>query len=163
MKCFCSIYCYCHSYCQFAWFSWSSNRIIPWYQVTSRHLRYPSPFLYFLLFPVNKLFVMTEYFPSSPAFFRYRWNLLLTVPRAPMTIVTSTTSSCCSADALALVLSLGILRFLVDSGRMFGLVYSPWEWVTTSHHGSQVSLFLVLVRTVLSLVSLLSPTMLSSG
>ena len=31
--------------------------------------------------------------PSSPAFFRYRWNLLLTVPRAQMMIGTSTTSS----------------------------------------------------------------------
>ena len=27
-------------YCQFTRFSWSSNRIIPWYQVTSRHLSY---------------------------------------------------------------------------------------------------------------------------
>ena len=26
-------------------FSWLSNRIILWYQMTSRHLRYPSPFL----------------------------------------------------------------------------------------------------------------------
>ena len=39
---------------------------------------------------------------------------------------------------------------LVDSGRMFSLVYSPWERVTTSHHGSQVSLFLLLTGTVLS-------------
>ena len=52
--------------------------------------------------------------------------------------------------------------FLVDSGRMFGLVYSPWERVRTSHHGSKVSLFLLLTGTVLSLVSLLSPTMLFS-
>ena len=52
--------------------------------------------------------------------------------------------------------------FLVDSGRMFGQVYNPWERVTTSHHGSQVSLFLLLTGTV-SLVSLLSPTMLFSG
>ena len=41
----------------------------------------------------------------------------------------------------------------VDSGRMFGLIYSPWERVTTSHLGSQVSLFLLLTETVLSLVS----------
>ena len=34
--------------------------------------------------------------------------------------------------------------FLVDPGGMFGLVYSPWERVTTSHHGPQVSLFLLL-------------------
>ena len=33
---------------------------------------------------------------------------------------------------------------------------SPWERVTTSHHGSQVSLFLLLTGRVLSLVSLLS-------
>ena len=33
--------------------------------------------------------------------------------------------------------------FLVDSGKMFGLVYSPWERVTTSHNGSQVSLFVL--------------------
>ena len=32
---------------------------------------------------------------------------------------------------------------------MFGLVYSPWERVTTRHHGYQVSLFL-LTGTVLS-------------
>ena len=42
-------------------------------------------------------------------------------------------------------------------------LYSPWEGVTTSHHGSQVSLLLLLTRTVLSLISLLSPTMLFSG
>ena len=30
---------------------------------------------------------------------------------------------------------------------MFGLVYSPWEQVTTSHHGSQVSLSLLLTGT----------------
>ena len=36
------------------------------------------------------LFVIT--LPSSPAFFRYRWNLLLTVLRAQMMIGTSTTS-----------------------------------------------------------------------
>ena len=36
------------------------------------------------------LFVIT--LPSSPAFFRYRWNLLLTVPRAQMMIGTSKTS-----------------------------------------------------------------------
>ena len=53
--------------------------------------------------------------------------------------------------------------FLVDSGRMFGLVYSPWERVTTSHHRSLVSLFFLLNGTVLSLVSLLFPTMLFSG
>ena len=29
--------------------------------MTSRQLRYPSPFLWFLLFPINKLFVMAEY------------------------------------------------------------------------------------------------------
>ena len=51
----------------------------------------------------------------------------------------------------------------LTTGRMFGLVYNPWERVTTSHHGSQVSLFLLLTGTVLSLVSLLSPTMLFSG
>ena len=43
---------------------------------------------------------------------------------------------------------------------MFGLVYSPWERVTTSHHGSQVFVFLLLTGTVLFLVSLLSPIML---
>ena len=43
---------------------------------------------------------------------------------------------------------------------MFGLVYSPWERVTTSHHGSQVFVFLLLTGTVLFLVSLLSPTIL---
>ena len=32
--------------------------------------------------------------------------------------------------------------FLEDSGRTFGLINSPWERVTRSHHGSQVSLFL---------------------
>ena len=42
---------------------------------------------------------------------------------------------------------------------MFVLVYSPSERVTTSHHGSQVSLFFRLTRTVLFLVSLLSQTM----
>ena len=44
-----------------------------------------------------------------------------------------------------------------------GLVHNPWEQVTRSHHGSQVSLFLLLTGTILSLVSLLSPTMLFSG
>ena len=34
---------------------------------------------------------------------------------------------------------------------MFGLVYSPWERVTTSHHGSRVPLFLLLTETVLFL------------
>ena len=42
-------------------------------------------------------------------------------------------------------------------------LYSPWEGVTTSHHGSQVSLLLLLTGTVLSLISSLSPTMLFSG
>ena len=32
--------------------------------------------------------------------------------------------------------------FLEDSGRTFGLINSPSERVTRSHHGSQVSLFL---------------------
>ena len=57
---------------------------------------------------------------------------------------------------LLLLLSLLLLLlcpFLVDSGRIFGLVYSPWERATTSHHGSQVSLLLLLTGTVLSLVS----------
>ena len=40
---------------------------------------------------------------------------------------------------------------------MFGLVYSPWERVTTSRRESQVSLFLLLIGTLLSLVYLLSP------
>ena len=38
---------------------------------------------------------------------------------------------------------------------MFGQVYIPSERVTSSHHGSQVSLFFLLTRTVLFLVSLL--------
>ena len=62
-----------------------------------------------------------------------------------------------------LLLLLLLCPFLVDSGRMFGLVYSPWERVTTSHQGSQVSLFPFLTGTVLSLVPLLYPTMLFSG
>ena len=53
-------YNYYYYHFQFAHFSWSSYRF-PWYQVTSRQLRYPSPFLWFLLFPINKLFVMAEY------------------------------------------------------------------------------------------------------
>ena len=44
--------------------------------------------------------------------------------------------------------------------KMFGLVHSPRERGTTSHHGSQVSLFFLLTKTVFFLVSLLSPTML---
>ena len=46
---------------------------------------------------------------------------------------------------------------------MFGLVYNPRERVTTSHHGSQVSLFFLLTKTVLFLESFLSPKMLFSG
>ena len=38
---------------------------------------------------------------------------------------------------------------------MFGQVYIPSERVTASHHGSQVSLFFLLTRTVLFLVALL--------
>ena len=40
----------------------------------------------------------------------------------------------------------------LNSGRMLGLVYSLWKRVTTSHHGSQISLFLLLTGTVFSLV-----------
>ena len=64
---------------------------------------------------------------------------------------------------LLLLLSSLLCPFLVDSCRMFGLVYSPWKRVTTNHHGSQVSLFLLLTGTVVSLVFLLSPTVLFSG
>ena len=53
--------------------------------------------------------------------------------------------------------------FLINSGRIFGLVYSPWERVKTSYHGSQVSLFPLLTGTVFFFVSLLSPAMLFSG
>lgn len=45
--------------------------------------------------------------PSSPAFFRYMWNLWLTVPRAPMT-----------RDASALFSSLGNFRFFSCSLRL---------------------------------------------
>ena len=41
---------------------------------------------------------------------------------------------------LLLLLILLLCPFLVDSGRMFGLVYSPLERVTTSHHGSNLLL-----------------------
>ena len=65
------------------------------YQVTSchPHLRCPSPFLYWILaVPGKQPFYNGRILPSSPAFFRYRWNILLAVPRASMMIGTSTTS-----------------------------------------------------------------------
>ena len=70
---------------------------------------------------------------------------------------------------IIIIIILLLCSFLVDSGRIFGLVYSPWEQVTSSHNGSQVSLFLLLTGTLLSsgtllfLVSLLFPTVLFSG
>ena len=48
--------------------------------------------LIILAVPSKQAFCNGRILPSSPAFFRYRWNLLLNVPRAPTTIGTSTTS-----------------------------------------------------------------------
>ena len=45
-----------------------------------------------LAVPSKQAFCNGKILPSSPAFFRFRWNLLLTVLRALVTIRTSTTS-----------------------------------------------------------------------
>ena len=77
-----SLICQCQfgGWKQVTTFSWSSNCFISWYQVTSRHLRYPSPCCY-------KLFFFNGYIlPPSPAFSRFTWNLLLIVPRALLVI-----------------------------------------------------------------------------
>ena len=57
---------------------------------------HPSPlvsisFLIILAVPSKQAFFDGSFLPSSPAFFRYRWSLLLTVPRATITIGTGTT------------------------------------------------------------------------
>ena len=46
-----------------------------------------------LAVPSKQAFCNSRILPSSPAFFRYRLNFLLTVSRAPMMIGTSTTFS----------------------------------------------------------------------